>query len=218
MRTLWISRLGLTIIPLLLVACAGEAPSGPPWQAAKAPAPGSSTNAARVVFKPPANAPARPLTQAVEGTPELAAERIASTLQALGFRVMHFEVGSRVLAATYEGDPQPYVDCGLMVIQAADGSQRQVQGAARSVSIADQGSRSLKLTARLLVKAWDGKDGTGTQIKTEATYVLIETVSSGPGRPAEQKLAHFRSGSSAKLPNGAVCRPNGNLEQLPLSA
>jgi hypothetical protein len=105
-----------------------------------------------------------------------------------------------------------------MAIKAADGNHRQMQAASRSVSMGDQGSRSLKLSARLLLKAWGSKDGTGTQVKSEATYVLIETMGSGPGRLAEQKLAHFRSGTSGKLPNGAVCRPNGNLERLPFSA
>lgn len=165
------------------------------------------------IFTPPSAAAASTYTRSVAGSPSAVADRVGTALQGRGFGISHFDLEAGEVVAEYRGEPLPYVDCGWLVLLAADGTSRQVPAATSVVVLGDGSTRRLVLNARLLARVFTSNGQ--TRLRGEGTYVLIETIEGVGAQPAGTALAQFQSGGTGTFPNGAVCRPTGELERLP---
>lgn len=165
------------------------------------------------IFTPPSTAAASTYTRSVVGSPSAVVDQVGTALQDRGFVISHFDLEAGEVVAEYQGEPLPFVDCGWLVIFAADGTSRQVPAATSLVDLGDGSTRELVLNARLVAKVFTA-DGQ-TRLRGESTYVLIETIKSSGAQPISTDLAQFQSGSTGSFQDGAICRPTGELERLP---
>ena len=191
----------LAALALCLAGCGGR-PSPTPQ------------GAAGPIFTPPSVDAAGVNTRTVQGAPPLILDVVGTQLEAQGFKVSHFELDAGEMVIEHRGDAMPYVDCGWLVQFAPDGCQQQTPAAARTIDLNDGTTRDLDLAARLTVRVFVDDQGR-TRLRSEATYVLIETIEGeGMATPA-RAVVNFQSGDTGTFPNGAVCRSTGELERLP---
>lgn len=196
-------------LTVVLLVAAGLSLAGCGQPSARVPL----SAAPKPVFTPPSTAAASIYTRSVIGSISAVVDQVGSALQDRGFVISHFDLEAGEVVAEYQGEPLPFVDCGWLVLFAADGTSRQVPAATSLVDLGDGSFRELVLNARLLAKVFttEGK----TWLRGEGTYVLIETIEGIGAQPISTSLAQFQSGSMGSFSDGALCRPTGELERLP---
>jgi hypothetical protein len=191
------------IVTLLLAGLAGCAAPKPP----------------QLDYLPPSGQPAAERSAFVRHQPWLVWGNILDHLQQQGAQVSIVDEAGGKLVVFYNGDPQPYVDCGWIVTYRGDELDR-VPAAASDASFLRRRDgkvvtveRELRLDARTRVDVEpSGEDAT---VRTDSTYLLTKTISMpGARQPFHAETIDFHTGESDAFSAGTACQPNGELERL----
>jgi hypothetical protein len=174
-------------------------------------------------YLPPSGQPAAARSVFLRQQPWLVWGNILDHLQQQGARVTDLDEAAGQLAVVYSGDPQPYVDCGWIVIY--EGAELDRLPAAQSDASLRRRhdgevvtlERELRLDARMNVHVEPyGEDAI---VRTDSTYVLTKTISSiDAAEPLHAETIDFQAGESGAFSSGTRCQPNGELERLVFEA
>jgi hypothetical protein len=174
-------------------------------------------------YLPPSGEPARGRSAFVQQQPWLVWGNLLDHLQQQRLGVIEIDEPSGEIVVEYRGDPEPYVDCGWIVVYGEDDLD-QVP-AARSESSFRRRidgeivelERDLRLDARMNVKL--EPDGDATLVRADSTYRLTKTVTpEDADEPLHQETVRFGTGETATFASTTTCQPNGELERLVLDA
>jgi hypothetical protein len=174
-------------------------------------------------YLPPSGEPASDRSAFVQQRPWLVWGNVVDHLQQEGHRLAELDERSGELVVLYSGDPEPYVDCGWIVVYEEDDLERLPAASAdtsfrrrrdgRVVTLA----RDLRLDARMEVQVEE--NGEDAVVRTDGSYVLTKTISSkGGDRPLHRQTVTFRTGESATFSSGTTCQPTGEFERLVFDA
>jgi hypothetical protein len=200
-------RTGTSIVVLLLAGAAGcAAPERP-----------------ELDYVPPSGQPAPDRSAFVRQQPWLVWGNILDHLQQQGARVSEVDEAAGRIVVTYRGDPEPYVDCGWIVIYEGDEFER-VPAARSDASFLRRRAgevvtleRDLTLDARMSVHV--EPSGEDAIVRADSTYVLTKTIESREGEaPLHAETIRLGSGQSDAFTAGTRCQPNGELERLVFDA
>jgi hypothetical protein len=174
-------------------------------------------------YLPPSGVPAAGRSAFVQQRPWLVWGNLLDHLQQRGLRVTELDEPAGEIVVEYSGDPEPYVDCGWIVVYGDD--DLDPVPAARSDSsfrrridgeIVELG-RDLRLEARMNVKV--EPDGEATLVRAVSTYRLTKTVTSDDAdEPLHEETIRFGTGETANFVSTTTCQPNGELERLVFDA
>jgi hypothetical protein len=170
-------------------------------------------------YLPPSGQPAAERSAFVRQQPWLVLGNILDHLQQQGSQVSIVDEAGGELVVFYNGDPQPYVDCGWIVTYRGDELDR-VPAAASDASFLRRRDgevvtleRELRLDARTRVRV--EPSGEDAIVRTDSTYVLTKTISSpGAQQPFHAETIDFHTGESGAFSSGTACQPTGELERL----
>jgi hypothetical protein len=181
-------------------------------------------------YTPPERAPKGELTRFVPEHPDLVLEQVWAFVEEQGFALESVDPQARLLVARYNGDPRPYIDCGL-VTALEDGvpvdPPRQYSANKPEVRTAKEPKgrrigllRRMELDARLVVRV--EPRGSGARIFASSIYVATKSVNRlrRGGRPQElvdREVISFQSGEEGRFAKGTICVATGKLESVPLS-
>jgi len=170
------------------------------------------------IYQAPRTAPIQPLAKVVSTSPEAVVGQLQAGLQNAGLTLKNVEVERGIVVATYEGDPERFVDCGTM--RFGRGGQT-VPAARQTLVINDLATvrggrvyRDLRLDTRLLISAQ--RYGRDTSVSVDAKHVLTKTVGVGDQMVRTESIAFDNQGNGS-FRKGTKCRSTGKLEQLALS-
>jgi hypothetical protein len=189
----------------------------------------SGVGGPRLDYQPPGATPAGPVSVDVAEAPAEALAAVEGTMRANGLRVTLVDPRAFLVIGQYEGDPQPFVDCGAIeVLPGAKASEppsrfpAAVPQAQVPRTIGDtrtQVVRSMRLDGRLVVTA--APSDAGTRLTSRAYYVITLSFAL-PGELADAhvgprvEVMSFTSDRAGSLPAGTTCVPTGRLERLAL--
>jgi hypothetical protein len=170
-------------------------------------------------YLPPSGEPAAERSAFVRQQPWLVWGNILDHLQQQGAHVSIVDEAGGELVMFYNGDPQPYVDCGWIVTYRGDEFDR-VPAAASDASFLRRREgevvpleRELRLDARMRVQV--EPSGEDAIVRTDSTYMLTKTISSpGARQPFHAETIDFHTGESEAFSSGTACQPTGELERL----
>lgn len=185
----------LAAVTATLASCAGRPPS---YQ----------------YFEPSAQPPVRQ-QYLVSGSPHRVQNEIVAALRDSPFEVTRIDPRGRFVIAEYSGDPQPFLDCGLLLTISRT---KPVETDATPAVLAERTlqtragtfDRTLRLDARLMTEI--EPRGRRSLVKTNATYVLSKLLHDDDGELAGQETVAFSSGERAAFRKGTVCQPTGAFE------
>ncbi len=174
-------------------------------------------------YLPPSGQPAAGRSAFVRQQPWLVWGNILDHLQQQGARVSAANEAAGSIVVTYSGDPEPYVDCGWIVIHEDDEFER-VPAARSEASFLRRRSgevvtleRDLTLDARMSVQV--EPSGEDAIVQADSTYVLTKRIASSEGQgPLHAETIRLGSGQSDAFTSGTRCQPNGQLERLVFDA
>jgi hypothetical protein len=197
------SKTRTAVVTLLLACSAGCATSKPP----------------KLDYLPPSGQPAAERSAFVRQQPWLVLGNILDHLQQQGAQVSIVDEAGGKLVVFYNGDPQPYVDCGWIVTYRGDELDR-VPAAASDASFLRRRDgkvvtveRELRLDARTRVDV--EPSGEDAIVRTDSTYMLTKTFSApGAAQPFHAETIDFHTGESSAFSSGTACQPTGELERL----
>ena len=200
-------RTGTAVTTLLLAAVAGCAAPDTP----------------ELDYLPPSGQPAADRSAFVQQQPWLVWGNILDHLQQQGARLTGLDEPGRRLVVAYSGDPEPYVDCGWIVIYEDDGLER-LPAARSDASFRRRRDgevvtleRNLRLDARMSVQV--DPSGEDAIVRTDSTYVLTKSIASrGADEPLHAEMMSFQTGQSGAFSSGTKCQANGELERLVFEA
>ena len=189
----------------------------------------SGVGGPRLDYQPPGAAPAGPVSVDVSEAPGEALAAAEASMRANGLQVTLVDPRASMVVGQYEGDPQPYVDCGAVEIlpgaKASEPPSRfpaaapQAQVPRTVGTTHTQVVRSMRLDGRLVVTAIPSD--TGSRLTSHAYYVITLSFAL-PGDLAKAdvgprvEVMSFTSDRSGSLPAGTTCVPTGRLERLGL--
>jgi hypothetical protein len=170
-------------------------------------------------YLPPSGQPATERSAFVRQQPWLVWGNILDHLQQQGVQVSIVDEPGGKLVVFYNGDPQPYVDCGWIVTYRGEELDR-VPAAASDASFLRRRDgevvtleRELRLDARMRVHV--EPSGEDAIVRTDSTYMLTKTFSvPGAAQPFHAETVDFHSGESGAFSSGTTCQPTGELERL----
>jgi hypothetical protein len=179
----------------------------------------ASPKAPELDYLPPSGQPAAERSAFVRQQPWLVWGNIVDHLQQQGAQVGIVDEAGGELVVFYNGDPQPYVDCGWIVTQ-RDDQLDHVPAAASDASFLRRREgevvtleRELRLGARMKVDV--EPSGEDAIVRTDSTYTLTKTISApGAKEPLHAETINFRTGESGAFSSGTACQPTGELERL----
>lgn len=196
---------GLTLISGVLVGCANRQPI-------------------EIRYLEPAAGPATTAEVLVRQPSPYIWQQLLDRLQQSSFEVTRADGPAGLIVATYHGDPEPYVDCGLILAFGPDDVSK-TSGAVRESSFdlsrngqAATFKRTLDLDTRMVVQVRPADED--TVVSVDATYVLTKIGEldrrsrSAPNSSLE--VMSFTTGKRGKFSKGTVCQPSGQLEALVL--
>lgn len=174
-------------------------------------------------YLPPSGVPAASRSAFVQQRPWLVWGNLLDHLQQRGLRVTELDEPSGEMVAEYAGDPEPYVDCGWIVVYGEDDFDR-VPAAQSDSSFRRridgeivELERDLRLEARMNVKV--EPDGEATLVRAGTAYVLTKTVTPEDSEvPLHEETIRFETGETAAFVSTTTCQANGELERLVLDA
>jgi hypothetical protein len=174
-------------------------------------------------YLPPSGEPAGARSALVQQQPWLVWGNLVDSLQQRGLQLTEVDEPSGEIVVSYSGDPEPYVDCGWIVVYGEDELDRIP--AARSKADFERRlegdivtlERDLRLAARMNVKL--EPDGEATVVRADSSYLLTKTVTPEDGQePLHEETIRFSTGETASFGSTTTCQPNGELERLVLDA
>jgi hypothetical protein len=175
-------------------------------------------------YLPPSGAPPASRSAFVQQQPWLVWGNLLDHLQQQqGLQLAELDEPSGEMAVAYSGDPEPFVDCGWIVVYEEDELDRIP--AARSQADFERRlegdivtlERGLRLAARMNVKL--EPDGEATVVRADSSYLLTKTVTPEDGQePLHEETIRFSTGETASFGSTTTCQPNGKLERLVLDA
>jgi hypothetical protein len=174
-------------------------------------------------YLPPSGRPAADRSAFVRQQPWLVWGNILDHLQQQGVRVSEADEAVGRIVVTYSGDPEPYVDCGWIVIYEGDEFER-VPAARSEASFLRRREgelvtveRDLALDARMTVEI--EPSGEDAIVRADSTYVLTKIIeASEEEEPLHAETIQLASGQSDAFTSGTRCQPNGELERLVFDA
>jgi hypothetical protein len=191
------------VVMLLLTGFAGCAAPKPP----------------ELDYLPPSSQPAPERSAFVRQQPWLVWGNILDHLQQQDAQVSIVDEAGGKLVVFYNGDPQPYVDCGWIVTYRGDELDR-VPAAASDASFLRRRDgevvtleRELRLDARMRVDV--EPSGDDAIVRTDSTYMLTKSIGlPGVRQPLHAETIDFHTGESEAFSSGTACQPTGELERL----
>ena len=148
---------------------------------------------------------------------------ILDHLQRQGAHVSAANEAAGSIVVTYSGDPEPYVDCGWIVIHEDDEFERMPAARSEASFLRRRSGevvtleRDLTLDARMSVQV--EPSGEDAIVQADSTYVLTKRIASSEGQgPLHAETIRRGSGRSDAFTSGARCQPNGQLERLVFDA
>ena len=175
-------------------------------------------------YLPPSGQPPSERSAFVRQQPWLVWGNILDHLQQQGVRVSAADEAAGRIVVTYSGDPEPYVDCGWIVIY-DEGDEFERVPAARSEAsfLRRRGGevvpveRDLRLDARISVRV--EPSGEDALVRADSTYMLTKTIEGSEGEePLHTETISLAAGQSDTFTSGTQCQPNGELERLVFDA
>jgi hypothetical protein len=199
------------------------------WLAAALAACARQPSPPEIGYVPPSAPPGMPRSALVRQPDFLVWGNVVDRLQQdERLSIEELDEEAQEFVVTYRGDPEPYVDCGWLVLYDDDEPLKQIRASNEETQLVGrlEGRRAelvrhLDLSARMRVRL--RPDAEGSIVSTNATYVVTKTLrSEAPGE--DQRVRHaerivFESGTSAAFEKGGtVCQPTGALERRVLDA
>jgi hypothetical protein len=198
-------------VALLLGALAGCAtPAEPP----------------EIRYLPPDGAPPQTGELRLPRSERLVWNQLLGGLQQSPLTVERADRQAGLIVTTYEGDPEPYVDCGWIMAYSPQNLVRTPATAAEAIF--DRSGRAerlsvkrrLGLNGRLVVQVQPVE--AGTLLSVDSTYVLTKAleVAQASGQPQERsyEIISFTTAEQGRFASGTVCHPTGELERLAAGA
>jgi hypothetical protein len=180
-------------------------------------------------YLPPSAPPGMPRSALVRQPAFLVWGNVVDRLQQEeGLAVEELDEEAQELVVAYHGDPEPYVDCGWLVLYDDDEPLEQIRASSEETRLVGRldGRRTelmrhLDLEARMRVRL--RPDADGSIVSTNADYSVTKTLCSQTPeeepRVRHKEIVVFESGGSAAFKKGGtVCQPTGALEQRVLDA
>ncbi|HEX6111219.1 MAG TPA: hypothetical protein VFZ10_02855 [Geminicoccaceae bacterium] len=174
-------------------------------------------------YVPPSGQPAEDRSAFVRQQPWLVWGNILDHLQQQGVRVTEVDEPAGRLVVTYRGDPEPYVDCGWIVIHEDEELERLPAARSEASFLRRRDGelvtleRDLRLDARMIVQI--EPSGEDAIVRADSTYVLTKTIESSDGQePLHAETIRLGPGQSDAFTSGTQCQPNGELERLVFDA
>ena len=182
-----------------------------------------------VDYRAPTNPPAPAVIFDVPGSVPQTVAKVIESLNGPRFGITHVDQQRGLVTATFEADPDDFLDCGEIETVSSQGEATTVPAASRhltyEVPINDEtriGSidRRMTLDGRLVVEVTPGVPGR-SNVQVSGDYVLtrkaaLKGTASQTLRDETRFLA-FGSGQAVSFGSGStVCQSNGELEQLAL--
>lgn len=176
-----------------------------------------------IAYLPPSSPPPEVARAYVEQPPFLVFGNIADRLAQEGLELQTVDHQAGRIVAVYWGDPEPYIDCGWILIYDESGhdSMPAARGSAtferrRGGRIVDV-EREMDLSAQLRVATVE-REG-ATVVQTTADYALTKKALVEDGAtPLDDETIRFATGETAAFDIGTTCQPNGAFERLVLDA
>lgn len=173
-----------------------------------------------VGYVPPTSLPAQPRRTVVQDDFSQVWAGLASYLQESAFDIDHQDFDKKLIVARYSGNPEPYVDCGSIVVH-ENGTLRQIAAAIESISLNHEMNnqhvllnRLLNLDSRIIIRLEERQ--LGTVVSTDTTYVVTKIVDietrSGSEAEGSRETVSFNAGERASFGRGTACQPNGSLD------
>lgn len=164
-------------------------------------------------YREPATAPAPPRRVIISEPVDAVQEKVLAGLEESPFEVTRVDPEGRFIVAEYSGDPQPYVDCGMLATGPRSAGDPAPAAAAERRLVTELGTgleRMMRLDGRL-VMTFQGDDGR-TAVDSDVTYVVTRLIrEEGTGRWGGETIG-FSSGRRGTFPRGTMCQPTGVLE------
>lgn len=180
-------------------------------------------------YLPPSAPPGMPRSALVRQPDFLVWGNVVDRLQQEeGLNLEELDEEAQEIVVAYHGDPEPYVDCGWLVLYDDDEPLEQIRASSEETRLVGrlEGRRTdlvrhLDLDARMRVRL--RPDVEGSIVSTDASYTVTKTLrSQAPGedqRVRHEEIVVFESGTSAAFEKGGtVCQPTGALERQVLDA
>jgi hypothetical protein len=174
-------------------------------------------------YLPPSGQPAADRSAFVRQQPWLVWGNILDHLQQQGVQVTAADEAAGRIVVTYSGDPEPYVDCGWIVIYEGDEFERVPAARSEASFLRRRGGeevsleRDLALDARMTVEI--EPSGEDAIVRADSTYVLTKTIeASEQDEPIHAETIQLASGQSDTFTAGTRCQPTGELERLVFDA
>jgi hypothetical protein len=174
-------------------------------------------------YLPPSGNPAATPSTVVRQPSWLVWSSILDHLEQRGLPAGQLDEAAGEMVVHYEGDPEPYVDCGWIVAYRRDELERTPAAAAEASFLRRHDGeavtleRDLRLDARMTVQV--EPEGEAAVVRTESVYALTKTIASEATDEAlHAETISFESGQSGTFSSGTTCQPTGALERLVLDA
>lgn len=174
----------------------------------------------------PTDSPATVAEVRVRQSGQVLWQNLLDRLQQSPLKVERADEMAGLIVATYQGDPEPYVDCGWIIaygpqdLTRTPGSSHEVAFDWPSDGHASVLRRSLRLDGRMVVQIRPAE--LDSLVSVNNVYVLtklvaVEQPSGSPGASSPE-FASFKTGRRGKFASGTVCQPTGQLERVVLDA
>jgi hypothetical protein len=215
-----VTKAPVFLFSLLLVGCASNESAGPAFK-----------QLPDVSYAAPTSRPVPASAFTVDGSVAETVGRLVESLNGPRFGITHVDRQAGVITATFNADPDDYLDCGELTLVSSQGETRTVPAASRSlvyeIPIEQKtrvGSidRQLTLDGRLILQVAPAGPGQ-SRVQVSGDYVLTRTASligSSAQTLADQKqYLAFGSGQAVGFSGGGstICQSNGELEQQALA-
>ena len=184
----------------------------------------SDLRPSEISYVPPAESPATASAVRVRQSAWLIWQQLLDRLQQSPLKVARADELAGLIVTTYQGDPEPYVDCGWIIAHGPQGPTK-TPGSIHEATF-DRASdghvsilkRSLKLDGRMVIQVRPAEFD--TLVSVDSTYVLTKVIAieepSRPTRESNPEFVSFTTGKRGQFAKGTVCQPTGQLERVVL--